>query len=940
MRNTVRHAAIIAVLLGTVLPAIGVGTYLVRYKYSSELRRGIQEQLPRSAHVIATGVSENLWALDRDAVAAMLDAVMQDPAVVAVEITDARLGRFLMREHPERRSDPPHHIEWPIHYRDERIGAVRLELTEAPLRRELREEIVSIIGLLALQLVVSVTLILYVLQRRLGTPLQKLGDEARELARGQLERPIVPQREDEIGQVEAQLEITRRALRSLIDTLEHKNRALEDDLTERRRVEAELLRLATVVRLTQNPIALAAPDATLHWFNEAFAARFDSPGRPALGRALGDVIGGNAGRDWASRQAVEQALAREESLSGLELAWQGADERLSSFSLELQPIHDESRTLRGWALLLNDVTERRQTSEALSALARLGAEPDQGAFLSALLAAVMQGCGASGGYIARHTPQGLNVLAGIAPPGGTLQTGLHAGNGLLTRYADTDGALIVRRGANEILSQEPVCRDCRAEALALAALRDARQRTTGHLVLFFDSAPAAPAAAQSLAALGAARASAEFERLEVLEALRQSEQKFFSIFQHVPIPLCVLREADGICLDINPGCSNLFGYPRELLIGSSLPASPLCPDAATRVALQDLLERRFETSVGELALRRLDGDLRACQIHVRRVSMNGEPSLLVALVDLSPLLAAKSEIVELNRSLEQRVAERTRDLAASKAELEHTLTQLRRTLDELVHAEKLAALGSLVAGIAHELNTPIGNSLMMASTLHDLNAAFGEQVRSGLRRSALDLHMQETASAADILVRNLQRAAELITSFKQVAVDQTSSQRRAFDLADVASEILVTMQPVLRKRNYGVTLAIPPGIRMESYPGPLGQVLANLLNNALLHAFEGRETGQIQLEASLLDDDRVRLDCRDDGVGIRAANLKRIFDPFFTTRLGRDGSGLGLNIVHNIVTGVLGGEIEVTSEENHGACFTLRLPRVAPRTAESPAETA
>jgi len=272
-------------------------------------------------------------------------------------------------------------------------------------------------------------------------------------------------------------------------------------------------------------------------------------------------------------------------------------------------------------------------------------------------------------------------------------------------------------------------------------------------------------------------------------------------------------------------------------------------------------------------------------------------------------------------------------LQRANMELAATLTTLNMAQEELVRSEKLAALGSLVAGIAHELNTPIGNSLMVASTLVDQTRVMTEGFAdgSGMKRSTLDAYLKDSAKAGDILVRNLFRAANLVTSFKQVAVDQTSSQRRIFSLAEVVSEILLTLSPTLRKTAFEVVQDIPADLTLDSYPGPLGQVITNLINNALLHGFEGRHTGKVSLSALRNREGLIELSVKDDGIGIPQGNLNRIFDPFFTTKLGAGGSGLGLNITHNIVTGVLGGKVRVQSDVGSGTTFVLTLPTVAPQ---------
>lgn len=288
------------------------------------------------------------------------------------------------------------------------------------------------------------------------------------------------------------------------------------------------------------------------------------------------------------------------------------------------------------------------------------------------------------------------------------------------------------------------------------------------------------------------------------------------------------------------------------------------------------------------------------------------------------------QIRELNASLEHRVFERTQELNQSNQELIEALATLKSAQDEIARSERMAALGALVAGVAHELNTPIGNSLTVGSTLSDLSRQFERSLESGLTRSSLNVFVQKTRQASEMLLRNLGNAAELIGSFKQVAVDRTSAQRRRFALDEVVAETVLTMAPGFKRSTHAIHSDIPVGIVLDSYPGPLGQILSNLINNALLHAFETACEGQIRIQARMLVSQRVELRVCDNGCGIPEANLGRIFDPFFTTRLGQGGSGLGLNIVYNLVTNVLGGAIQVESTPGSGTCFVLTLPLQAP----------
>lgn len=285
--------------------------------------------------------------------------------------------------------------------------------------------------------------------------------------------------------------------------------------------------------------------------------------------------------------------------------------------------------------------------------------------------------------------------------------------------------------------------------------------------------------------------------------------------------------------------------------------------------------------------------------------------------------AAERRLRELNETLEQRVEERTLELSSA-------LENLRRAQDELLQSEKLASLGALVAGVAHELNTPIGNAVTVSTTLVDAHRSFAEQIAGGLTRRGLEEFVADVGEGVQIIERNLERAAELIGSFKRLAVDQTSYQRRVFDLSELVREVMLAMRPTLRRTPFRLDEAVPEGLQLDSYPGPLGQILMNLVNNAVMHAFEGRQAGNIRILAQVDVPGWVSLSVSDDGCGIPEALQKRIFDPFYTTRLGTGGSGLGLHITYRLVTDILGGRIEVQSASGLGASFVIRLPVSVP----------
>lgn len=328
---------------------------------------------------------------------------------------------------------------------------------------------------------------------------------------------------------------------------------------------------------------------------------------------------------------------------------------------------------------------------------------------------------------------------------------------------------------------------------------------------------------------------------------------------------------------------------------------------------------------GELVALRKDGAQLDVAVHAGLArGAGGEPiGMMASFLDVTQRNQARLELQRLNTTLEVRVQVRTRDL-------ESALQGLRSAQDELVRSEKMASLGSLVAGVAHELNTPIGNAVLVASTLSGRQREFERGLSAGAQPDKLAVFLNATRSITAVLERNLQRAAELIGSFKQIAVDQSSYQRRTFDLAEVVQEIALTLSPTLRMASVRLLQDVPPDLALDSFPGPLGQVLINLVNNTVVHAFEPGSNGTVRISAEALAAGRVRLRVADDGRGIATEHLKQIFDPFFTTKLGQGGSGLGLHIAYTLTTGLLGGRIDVQSAPGQGTVFSIELPCVAP----------
>jgi PAS domain S-box-containing protein len=303
------------------------------------------------------------------------------------------------------------------------------------------------------------------------------------------------------------------------------------------------------------------------------------------------------------------------------------------------------------------------------------------------------------------------------------------------------------------------------------------------------------------------------------------------------------------------------------------------------------------------------------------------------LVNKLPLLDADGEIENIV-TVALDIGERKRgeqEMRKARDAAEAALRNLRETQNSLIEAEKLAALGRLVAGVAHEVNNPVGISLTVASALERKTSNFAAEVARGeLRRSSLNDYLDTSRNASSQLVANLNRAAELIQSFKQVAADRNYSDKRVFDLGDLTEQVVMSLRPGLRKHNLTLDVDCQPNLSMNSYPGPYGQVLTNLFLNAVAHAFPDGRPGTVAIQVRESGKDNVEVLFSDNGVGMSIDVRRRAFDPFFTTRRDQGGTGLGLHIVYSIVTTRLGGRLDLDSEPGNGTRIQIILPRVAP----------
>ena len=436
------------------------------------------------------------------------------------------------------------------------------------------------------------------------------------------------------------------------------------------------------------------------------------------------------------------------------------------------------------------------------------------------------------------------------------------------------------------------------------------------------------------------------DRLAAQETIRQREQLLHQIIENSPLPTVVLDARQQVT-DWNFALELLSRLPARSMVGKRHNLGVLIgtPDGGPTLAeclLQGLdpddplgkgIRRgvfRSATLTEGIELEVFNARLQRWTHSIAVPLRKPDGTLLGAIqsaLDVTQLRETEAALHRANEELEKRVQLRTDELNAASEELQ-------RAMQQLVQSEKLAALGGLVAGVAHELNTPIGNAMTVVTTLIDHLAAFRAEVDANtLRRNQISSFIETCSQACIMLERNTQRAAELVASFKQVAVDQTSMRRRQFSLREAVEETLLTVAPGYKHQPVSVTHDIPQVLELNSYPGALEQAISTLVENAVIHARGDHPQLSIKISAepvNLKDSPAVSISVQDDGIGMSEEIARKVFDPFFTTQLGQGGSGLGLYVVYSLVTGVLGGTISLRTLPELGSCFTVVVPLSAP----------
>lgn len=403
------------------------------------------------------------------------------------------------------------------------------------------------------------------------------------------------------------------------------------------------------------------------------------------------------------------------------------------------------------------------------------------------------------------------------------------------------------------------------------------------------------------------------------EALRQSEGRLRMVIDNAPIMIWT-TDREGVLTMVEGSARPVVSGEAETMGRSMFDVRAHDPEVLEK--LRGALRGETHSYVRDMSGYGL--------FETRIAPLRGPGGEVIGIVgvarDVVEEFRAKRELEVLNTELEQRVAGRTLELEKSRDQLKLNVVLLQRTQDQLVQSEKFASLGGLVAGVAHEINTPVGVAVTAASHLRDAAESLNDNFRGGrMKRVHLEDFIESADESTRMILGNLSRASDLVKSFKQVAVDQSNDELRQFNVAEYVREILLSLRPQLKKRGHNVTLECDDTLSITSFPGAVAQIITNFVMNSNVHAYPDDECGEIAIEI-VVSNGRCELTYADDGQGMPKDVVAKIFDPFFTTRRGKGGSGLGLNIVYNLVTQRLGGTINCASEVGFGTTFVVAFP--------------
>jgi PAS domain S-box-containing protein len=665
--------------------------------------------------------------------------------------------------------------------------------------------------------------------------------------------------------------------------------------------EAQARELALVASSTDNGVIIMDAKARITWVNEGFTRMCGYSLAEVLGRRPGEFLNGED-TDPASLAFIQERLAQRERFE-MEIVHYHKSGRKYWAVIDVQVVQDEVTGAVKYISIERDITNRKLVDEALRQNEARLKEAQQLAHI-----------GSFENDLTRNEPlfseEALRIHELTSPTG-------HVSWVQLAGVIHPDDLAAVREGRAQALATNG--RYSLEHRLLFPDGRVKYVHTQAAVHADKDGKPIRIAGTvqditeQKLAEQALVTLNETLEQ-RVMDRTRELDQqrRFIETILDTAESLIFVVDHHGRFVRFNGALEKLTGYSFEELRNQPIWESVIPPERRAEVRAK----HEDQTSPDKLT-RTLEVEwlTRAGQ---RRLIAWSNAVLTDEAGKLKYMIGTGIDITERKRA-EQALIEANQHLSK-------TISTLREAQSQLVQAEKMASLGGLVAGISHEVNTPIGIGVTSATALQEEFVALRRDFDGGaMKRSTLERFISHGLNGCEILVNNLLRAGDLIRSFKQVAVDQSSDEWRVLNLHDYIDEIILSLKPKWKGRKIHVLNDSNLDITIYTHPGAIYQILSNLLINSLVHAYDAEQTGHIRISAERVDDD-IQLDFADDGKGIAPEIQNRIFDPFFTTRRGSGGSGLGLHIVFNLVASTLNGVIYLDKNVTQGATFRMRIP--------------
>lgn len=420
-------------------------------------------------------------------------------------------------------------------------------------------------------------------------------------------------------------------------------------------------------------------------------------------------------------------------------------------------------------------------------------------------------------------------------------------------------------------------------------------------------------------------------------APNQTVNTYEALFENSADPCLVIE--DGAFIDCNQATLDILGYTAKEQLYNTPPqdlSPPIQPDGqSSDDKAGQMIGIAFEKGSNrfEWVHMKRNGQTFPVEVLLTVIPYEGKSLIHVVWQDITERKEAEGkvelyqrELQRLNQQLEEKVKRRTLDLEKSNEHLLETLERLNETQQQLVESEKMASLGTMVTGVAHEINTPLGVCLTASTSLNsELEQIKAKQADKCMTVEDFNNFLFIASETTDLLINNVEKAATLIQSFKQISADQTTEAQRIFNLQETLNDIKLSVTPKLKLSNVNMDIQSPYNIELDSYPGTLTRVIVNLIVNSIEHGFTGGEENQIHLSAELLQDEIV-LRYRDNGKGIEPDIQSKVFDPFFTMSRGKGNTGLGMSMSYNLIAQKMGGSMAIDASVTDGACFVITLP--------------